>query len=444
MKRINKTAQVILDSVADGVFTIDKERHIQSFNKAAQQITGVPREQAIGEPCWEVFRASICESECALKHTLETGRPVVNRAVYIVNASGERIPISISTAILRDENGEFLGGVETFRDLSLVEELRREVTKHYTFSDIISKNHRMQEIFDVLPRIADSESTVLIEGQSGTGKELVARAIHNLSPRSEGPLVTVNCGALPDSLLESELFGHVAGAFTDAKKDKPGRFARAESGTIFLDEIGDVSPALQVRLLRVLQEKTYEPLGGTKPQKADVRVLTATNKDLSELVEKGDFRKDLYYRVNVVSVKLPPLKERRDDIPLLIDHFLSHLRKLQRKEVNDISPEALNILMNHDFPGNIRELENIIEHAFVVCDGAMIEPRHLPENLRESQSSASLPTGKTLKELEAHWIYHALERNDWNRTKTADELGIHKTTLWRKMNSYDISHPENR
>ena len=254
---------VILDSVADGVFTVDGDFRVTSFNRAAEEITGVPREEALGRPCCEVFRASICEAQCALKETMHTGRPIVNRSVYILRPDGERVPISVSTALLKDREGNIIGGVETFRDLRLVEQLRAEIARRYTFADILSKNREMRRLFEILPSVAESDSTVLIEGESGTGKELFARAIHNLSPRRDKPLVTVNCGALPDTLLESELFGYKAGAFTDARKDKPGRFALAEGGTIFLDEIGDVSPALQVRLLRVLEDKTYEPLGGT-------------------------------------------------------------------------------------------------------------------------------------------------------------------------------------
>ncbi|MBW2123632.1 MAG: sigma 54-interacting transcriptional regulator, partial [Deltaproteobacteria bacterium] len=234
---------IILDSIADGVFTVDMDFLVTSFNRAAEEITGVPRGEALGRPCREVFRADICETDCALKRTMETGKPFIDRPVTILRTDGRRVPISISTALLRDRNGTIIGGVETFRDLSVVEELRKQVEARYTFADILSRSHRMMEIFAILPEVAESDSTVLIEGESGTGKELLARAIHHLSPRGRKPMVVVNCGALPDTLLESELFGYKAGAFTDARKDKPGRFARAEGGTIFLDEIGDISPA---------------------------------------------------------------------------------------------------------------------------------------------------------------------------------------------------------
>lgn len=432
---------VILDSITDGVFTVDLEWRITSFNRAAERITGIPRQEAMGKRCSDVFRANICEAGCALRRTMETGKPtLVNKAIYIVNARGERIPVGISTAILRDEYGKIIGGVETFRDLSLVEELRKKLEGRHSFADMLSQNHQMQRLFDILPEVAQSESTVLIEGESGTGKELFARAIHNLSPRRPKPLIVVNCGALPDTLLESELFGYKAGAFTDAKRDKPGRFALAEGGTIFLDEIGDISPALQVRLLRVLQERSYEPLGATQTVIANVRVVTATNKDLSELVEEGKFRQDLYYRVNVVRLSLPPLRKRKEDIPLLIDHFITRFNRLRGKDITGVSPAVLNIFMEHNFPGNVRELENIIEHSFVLCRGGLILPEHLPDHLRPQKAKISPPM--TLNELVAQFIIDALRRHGWNRMATAKELGIHKTTLWRKIKRLGIELPE--
>jgi PAS domain S-box-containing protein len=435
-----RSAGVILDSVADGVFTVDADWRIQFFNRAAEEITGIPRDEAVGRQCWEVFRASICESACALRETIRTGRPIVNRSIFIVRSDGSRIPVSISTALLKDESGEVAGGVETFRDLSIEEELRSELRGRHRFEDMVSKNHVLQSVFDLIPNIAESDSTVLIQGESGTGKELVARAIHNLSPRGDGPLVVVNCGALPDTLLESELFGHKAGAFTDAKKDKPGRFALAQGGTVLLDEIGDISPALQARLLRVLQDGTFEPLGGTKTERADVRVIAATNRDLAQMVERDEFRNDLFYRINVITLTLPPLRERREDIPLLIDHFVERFNRLKQKEIEGASPGALEILMSHSYPGNVRELENIIEHAFVMCRGGTISKRHLPAHLREPAAPAS-DAPASLQDLEARFLLAELERHGWNRAATARDLGIHKTTLWRKMKRLGIEPP---
>jgi len=433
---------IILDSISDGVFTVDSEWRITSFNRAAERITRVPREEAIGQRCCEVFRASICEGECALRSTIETGKPVINKTVYVVNADGETVPISISTAILKDEQDRMIGGVETFRDLSVVEKLRKEIEQRHTFADIVSRNKKMVEIFDILPTIAESDSTVLIEGDSGTGKELVARAIHDLSLRKDQAFVTVNCGALPDTLLESELFGYRAGAFTDAKRDKPGRFALAEGGTIFLDEIGDVSPALQARLLRVTQEKEYEPLGGTDSVKTNVRILAATNKNLEELVDSGSFRRDLYYRINVVRIALPPLAERKEDIPLLVDHFVERFNALRGKDITGVSPRVIAVLMNHDFPGNVRELENIIEHGFVLCRDNMIEVEHLPNYLAaRAEKGGPAIEGSTLEEIEAHLVYDALRRHSWSRAAAAAELGIHQTTLWRKLKRLGLELP---
>jgi len=440
-KNKSDSTDIILDSIADGVFTIDRNWCITSFNKAAEDITGITKEEAVGQQCSDIFRASICEQGCVLRETLKTGQQVINRPIYIINSDGETIPISISTALLKNKAGDIIGGVETFRDLSVVEELRRRLDRKYSYQDIVSKNDKVLEIFDILPGIAESESTVLIEGESGVGKELFARAIHNLSPRKKKPLVTINCGAIPDTLLESELFGYKAGAFTDARKDKPGRFALADGGTLFLDEIGDISPALQVRLLRVLQEKTYEPLGGTESIRADARIIAATNKNLEKLIEDGSFREDLYYRINVIKIKLPPLRDRREDIPLLANHFISRFNKLKPKLITGISPEVLSILMNYNFPGNIRELENVIEHAFVLNRTGEIEIKDLPENLRPTEDNKQMEI-RSIDDLEAQFIIETLRKCNWNRTEAAKQLNIHKTTLWRKMKRLGITSPK--
>ena len=437
-------AQIILDSVTDGVFTVDREWRIRSFNRAAQRITGVPHDEAIGSRCCDVFRASICESDCALRHTLDTGQQVVSKPIFIINASGDKVPISISTAVLKDGDGNIVGGVETFRDLSQVEELRKEVESHYSLGDIIGKSVAMRTLFELVPVVAESDSTVLILGASGTGKELFAHAIHDLSARRKKRFVAINCGALPDTLLESELFGHKAGAFTDARRDKPGRFAIADGGTIFLDEIGDISPAMQVRLLRVLQERVYEPLGSVNPVEVDVRVITATHQDLSKLVRDRIFREDLYYRINVFRLELPPLRDRREDVPLLVDHFVSRFNRLQNKAVAGASEEVMNIFMRYDFPGNARELENAIEHAFVLCKSGLIELRHLPQEILENAGlpSMQIQPGVTLQSIEALHIADALHRHEGNRKGAAEELGIHPTTLRRKIKDLKIEVPD--
>ncbi len=438
-----ESTPIVLESISDGVFTVDHEWQVTSFNRAAEEITGIPRGEAIGRRCCEVFRASMCETECALRRTMDSGKPIINKSAFIVDANGRRIPISVSTALLRNTQGKIMGGVETFRDLSLVEELRKEIKQRYEICDIVSRSPLMRKLFDILPQVAASGATVVIEGETGTGKELLARALHSMSPRHEKPFVAINCGALPDTLLESELFGYVAGAFTGADKDKPGRFALAEGGTLFLDEIGDISPALQVRLLRVLQEKTYEPLGCTKTCKTNVRIITASNKNLEELVEKGLFRQDLFYRIHVVRLELPPLRKRKEDIPLLAEHFIHRFNQTHGRKITGVSHDAMTLLMAHDYPGNIRELENIIEHAFVICPDTEICPRCLPESLTANRE-ASLPHSpdgfdSRIKAAEAQAILEALARCDGNRNEAAKVLGMHKSTLFRKIKILGLS-----
>jgi len=433
----------ILDSISDGVFTVDWNWHVLSFNRAAEAITGVSRKDAIGRRCSDVFRASVCETECALRRTLQTGSAVVNRATFIVNSEKKRIPISVSTALLRDEHGVVVGGVETFRDLSLVETLRKEARGRFQVGDIISHSPAMRRLLELLPRVAESESAILLQGETGTGKELLARTIHDLSARRGGPFVAVNCGALPDSLLESELFGYKAGAFTGAHRDRPGRFALARGGTLFFDEIGEMSQALQVRLLRVLQEKCFDPLGSTRPEPADVRVIAATHRDLGALVASGAFRQDLYYRVQVMTLELPPLRQRREDIVLLLQHFIEVFNALQNKQVTGVSPDALGILLAHDYPGNVRELCNIVERAFVLHQDGPIELDHLPPEL--------VPTvplhldghklAESARALEVQAIREALERCEGHRLQAAKELGVHKSTLFRKLRRLGIEPP---
>jgi PAS domain S-box-containing protein len=436
--------EIILESVSDGVFTVDHEWRITSFNRAAEKITGIPRDEALGKHCQEVFRSNMCETDCALRRTMKEGKPFVDTSTYIINNEKRRIPVVVSTSLLKNEEGMVLGGVETFRDMSLVEELRKELSGRFQIGDMVSRSPAMHKVFAILPQVAESDSTILIQGETGTGKELLARALHELSIRREKPFVAINCGALPDTLLESELFGYKAGAFTNAARDKPGHFALAEGGTILLDEIGDLSDAFQVRLLRVLQERTFQPLGATKPVKADVRVITSTNKDLADLVEKGIFRQDLFYRINVVRLELPPLRERKEDIPMLVKHFISRLNRLRGKRVKGINQGALSLFMYHNFPGNIRELENIIEHAFVLCPEGLIRVECLPETLRTSvpQASANGSIDNAMQSIEAQLILDTLKRNRYSRLATARELGMHKSTLFRKIKRLGLELPK--
>ena len=441
----NRFFKVILSSIADGVFTVDENRCITSFNPAAERITGTSSRHAIGKKCYDVFHSDICEAGCLLERSMQTGQEAIDIPVHILDNNGRRIPISISTAVLRDDDGHVLGAVETFRDLSAIEDLRKQLEKTYSFEDIITKSPILMKILSILPDVAESESTVLIQGPSGSGKELFARAVHNLSPRKNKPYLVVNCGALPPQLFESELFGYLKGAFTDAKQDKPGKLVNAEKGTVFFDEVGELPISTQVKLLRLLQQREYEPLGGVKTIKADIRVVAATNRNLHDLVERGKFRDDLYFRLAVIRFDLPPLKDRRVDIPYLIDHFIRLFNARKGKNIVGVTPAVMSILMCHDFPGNIRELENIIEYGYAICHERTLGVEHLPVELQVKTSStltsieesAAIPLIKTNLN-EEDIISQILKHFDGNRTKTARELGMDRTTLWRKMRKYGI------
>ncbi|MCP4721561.1 MAG: PAS domain-containing protein [Desulfobacteraceae bacterium] len=439
-EQIQEHYQIILDSIADGVFTVNLNLCITSFNKGSEKITGIPREEAIGRPCFEILKASMCKTGCLIQQTIKRKKPIINRPVYILRADKKRIPVSVTTALLKNSQGEIIGGVETFRDLTIVDKLRKALRKQHSFDDIISKSGKMLELFSILPQIAESNSTVLIRGASGTGKELFARAIHNNSLKKKGPFIAINCGALPDNLCEAELFGYKAGAFTDAKKDKLGRFARAQNGTIFLDEIGDISKAVQIRLLRVLENKVYEPLGSTKTIKTNARVIAATHRDLEKLVKEGSFREDLYFRIDIIKLSLPLLLDRKEDIPFLVDHFVDRFNHLTGKKIMGLSQKALAALMLYDWPGNVRELENAIEHAFVLCRKDLIRLHSLPDRIIP-KSDSIVSQGLSLREIEKHAIQQALQRNQWKRMATARELDIDKNTLRRKINRLGISIP---
>lgn len=438
--RPSEPTEIILESISDGVFTVDLEWRITSFNRAAEEITGIPRHEAIGRRCSEVFRASLCEGACALRRTMETGASVINQPCFIVDGEGRRIPISISTALLRTATGEVVGGAETFRDLTVVEELRRELEGRFQIGELISRSVSMRHLLEILPALAESNCAVLIEGETGTGKELLARAIHGASPRHRRPFVAVHCAAIPETLLEAELFGVLAGAFTGADRDRKGRFAAAAGGTLLLDEIGELSPAMQVKLLRVLQEHSFEPLGGNRSVTTDARIIAATNRDLRALVRTGSFREDLFYRINVVRLEVPPLRRRREDIPLLVEHFLIALNCRLGRQVQGVSADAMALLMAHDWPGNIRELENALEHAFVLCRGHSIEPRHLPEPLRGLVARPGDLAGK-VRQAEAEAILEALRRNNNNRQAAARALGMHRATLFRKVKELGLVLP---
>ncbi len=434
----------ILDSVTDGVFTVDRNLRITSFNRALEKISGYTAREVLGGKCKEIFCTEICGTEnCPMKMAMGSGLSPAAKNLQITSREGTAVPVNIIATALTDDRGNILGGVETIRDLTEITELRSKLSREGAEEGILTRSARMRRILSVLPEFAKSDATILVLGESGTGKELIANSIHSQSNRKDHAFVAVNSGALPDTLLESELFGYKAGAFTDARKDRKGRFAAAEKGTLFLDEIGDISSAMQVKLLRVIQSKTYEPLGSNKPVKTDVRIIAATNRDLEAMVADGTFREDLYYRLNVVKIDLPPLRERMEDIPLLVEHFINKFNSQRDRHVEGISEEVLSILVHHDYPGNIRELENIIEYAFILCHEGLIRPHHLPEWLiRDREEGVSISGTLTLKEMERKAIIESLKRNEFRKMKTCRELGISKDTLRRKIASYEISGPD--
>jgi PAS domain S-box-containing protein len=433
----------ILESISDGVFTVDNDWKISSFNRAAEQITGINRSDALGRYCSEVFRSSLCGEKCALRETLRTAKPIIDKRCYFINSNGKKIPVTLSTAVLKDQRGNIIGGAETFRDISEIEVLKEQLSKRAGTGLLFSNSHAMKPVIAMVEAVAETSTTVLINGETGTGKEVTAKALHQLSDRRKQPFIAVNCAALPENLLESALFGHVKGAFTGAHENKQGYFARAGSGTLFLDEIGDISPALQVRLLRVLQEHEFEPVGSQKLQKTKARIIAATNKDLLELVAQGKFREDLYYRLNVIKISLPTLAQRVEDIPFLVEQFIERFNELHKKSIKGITPEALQHLQSYSWPGNIRELENSIERACVLSRNSYIqlscftfaagEDFH-PQKQDDIQGSL----GSSKEEVEKQLIIEAL-KNHPSKIATAKALGIHKTTLFRKMKKYNIA-----
>jgi len=427
---------LVFENSREAVFTVDRDCRVTAFNPAAERLSGVPRDEAVGRHCYEVLCTDLCSERCALRNGLFDAQPYERARVPLLTRDGRHVPISVSTSILRDGDGRVVGGVEFIRDRSDLESLEGRLHRATGVGNMVSVSAPMQRIFALLPDVAQSECSALISGPSGSGKELIAQALHDLSGRRAGPYVKINCGALPETLLESELFGYEPGAFTDAKRTKPGQFDLARGGTLLLDEIGEMPMPLQVKILRVLSSGEFSPLGSVEAKKTDVRILASTNRILEDRVAQGLFREDLYYRINVVNIELPPLKERLEDIPLLVDHFVRRFRKKRGRDIQGASPEALATLRCYDFPGNVRELENAIEHAFVMCHGDLIEPRHLPERLLDA---ASRPAD-FLRErpCERAIIQEALERNGGNRRRTADELGMHRSTLWRKLQQYAL------
>jgi len=437
--------KLILDNLDIGVFTVNRGGHITSFNSMAETISGYQRHEILGQHHEKITGCNLPGETCGLAESIKSGKGLSNLQRQLFTSDGRKLPIRASFMALRNEAGEIIGGLETFQDLSLIQKLNRAISNKYTFADMIGKDGVMQQLFEILPIVADSEANVLVEGPTGTGKDLVAKIIHNASRRKDKPFVKVNCAALPDNLLESEMFGYIKGAFTGADRDKPGRFQEAEGGSIFLDEIGDLPLSLQAKLLRVLEDKEFYPLGGRKLCRVDVRIIAATNQILENLVKEKRFREDLFYRLNVMRLELPPLRRRRGDVPLLISSFLKQYNITKGASVSRIAEDAMEILLNYDYPGNIRELENIIEHAGVLCQGEVIERRHLPMYIQAASVQVAEDPISRIHGLEERAqqerevLVATLKKHRWHRQKVAQALGIDRTTLWRKMKKYNIS-----
>ena len=439
-----QSLKIILDNLDVGIFTIDRSGHITFFNTEAEKVSGYNRSEILGEPCTAIFEGEGAQEVCLLKDTIVDGISRNSGQGKMTTRDGVTIPIRANYMALRNEKGTVVGGLTTFHDLTLVLQLKQAVKGRYTFHDMIGKSPIMQQIFEMINVVAGTDATILIEGATGTGKDLLAKVIHSASRRSDKPFVKVNCAAIPDNLLESEMFGYVKGAFTGAEKDKSGRFQEADGGTIFLDEIGDLPLALQAKLLRVLEDKEFYRLGSRHTIKVNVRIISASNRNLEQLVKKRLFRQDLYYRLNVFRIELPELKDRQVDLPILIGHILRRLSAARSNRLPEVSEKVMEILLNYHYPGNVRELENILEHTLILCQESPVQPRHLPEYLQGYHAAHKAAPAGRLKHLddsdekECEKLISMLQHYDWHRSKTAKALGMDRTTLWRKIKKYGI------
>jgi len=449
---------LLLEAMAEGVFTLDARGRVTTWNPAMERITGYSEREALGKTC-EMLSFNRClDQNCpgdAARCGILQGKPVSPKECVLRHKNGLDIPVLKNARAIKESDGTIIGVVETLTDLSQlkraefrVEEASRLLGERHQYGNIIGKSHRMQAVFENMERAAASDATVLVQGESGTGKELVAGAIHYHSHRKDGRLVEVNCSALPESLLESELFGHVRGAFTGALRDRVGRFEEADGGTLFLDEVGEISPYIQLKLLRVLQEREFERVGESRKRRVDIRIIAATHRDLLERVREGSFREDLYYRLRVFPILLPPLRDRKEDIPLLVNHFIGRENRKTGKQLRSLSSEAMRKFMDYPWPGNVRELENAVEHAFVLCRDDPVEPAHLPVELREYVPAATSAApgapapvpgrARAGAKLTRERLLASLEAAGWNKAEAARRVGLSRTAVWKYMKKWDI------
>ncbi|MEI8183006.1 MAG: sigma 54-interacting transcriptional regulator [Desulfomonile sp.] len=438
----NLLLQAILDSISEGVMTLDKDWRIVSWNRAAEKITGFHKEEVLGRECMKIFRTPLCREHCPVDRSLSCGHPYQDVEVSIRNKRNELVQLLVNAAPLYDLDGRIMGGLETFRDVSQNRWMQDELQLHYGFTNIVGRSEPMKQVYESLASLINTATTVLIQGESGTGKELIARALHFCGPRKDKSFVAINCSALPEGVFETELFGHVKGAFTGAIRNRTGKLELASGGTLFLDEIAEISPAIQVKLLRVLEEMEFQRIGENRSIKVDVRLITATNKDLYKKVLEGAFREDLYYRLSVFPLHLPPLRERIEDIPFLVAHFINKFNIQMGKNIQGIADRVLEIFETCPWPGNVRELANAIEHAFVHAKGILIHPSNLPHHILnaapEIPERKSPKTQEKLDLVERELIVKELEAANWKKSVAAGRLGISRVTLWRKMKKYGI------
>ncbi len=432
---------MILNSLAEGVITVDKEFMITFINEAAEKMTGFRKNEVIGKICKNVLKPEYCPENCPIARILKFGKSIFDYDSQIECKDSPPIPIRLNAALLKDENDNPSGGVITFRDISILKKIEGLLHEESNFHGLISNSKSMKKIFTLVEQIADSDAPVLITGETGTGKELVANAIQALSKRNKNKYIKVNCSVIPDNLLASELFGHAKGAFTDAQKERIGRFELADGGTIFLDEIGEMPLQMQPQILRVVQDGTFERLGESITKSVDVRIITATNTVLEKAIAEGKFREDLYYRLNVIHINLPPLRKRIDDIPLLANHFLKKFTLIYKKNIPFIEDECIEHLSRWHWPGNIRELENAIEYAVIrnkpdksLCICAF--PTKIRENIFCTQKNNVIPDAQV--PFENTSLLELLNQHKWNKTKVAQILGVDRTTLWRKLKAMGI------